>query len=82
MMACGRPVAITPVGLAPKLIRDGENGVLIYDRSVDGVAEALCRLRSMDREAAGRKARAAVEPFDWRYKLENWRDVLNLAEKR
>ena len=81
MMACGRPVAITPVGLAPKLIKDGENGILIYDRSVDGIANALRRLRLMDREAAGRAARQAVEPFDWKHKLENWRDVLRLAEQ-
>lgn len=81
-MACGRPVAITPVGLAPKLIKDGENGVFINDRSVDGVVEALRKLKSMDREAAGRAARAAVEPFDWRHKLESWSEVLDLAGKK
>jgi len=81
-MACGRPVAITPVGLAPKLIRDGENGVFINDRSVDGVVDALRRLGSMDREMAGRAARQAVESFDWKHKLENWREVLHLAKQK
>ena len=78
-MACGRPVVITAVGLAPKVIRDGENGVLIQERSVKGIVEAIQRLRSMPLEDAGMLAREAVMPFDWSIKVQEWGKVLEMA---
>lgn len=79
-MACGRPVVITPVGLAPWLIQDGVNGVIIGERTVDGVAEAIRKVRTMNLVEAGRLARAAVEPFDWKHKVRCWSEALQLAE--
>ena len=45
-LACGTPVVSTKVGVAPAVIRDGENGYLVNDNSpenlADGLAAVLC----------------------------------------
>ncbi len=60
--ACGVPVISTRVGLAPELIADGENGLLV-ERQVEAIREAVAALRD-DRDlrvALGRRARTVVE---------------------
>jgi len=42
--ACGIPVISTPVGIAPELIEDNMNGLLIQ-RKIDSIREAVRRLR-------------------------------------
>lgn len=59
--ACGVALLSTPVGIAPQLVRSGENGMLI-ERQVDAVRRAIVRLRD-DRDlrvAMGCAARRAV----------------------
>jgi len=45
-LACGTPVVSTKVGVAPAVIRNGENGYLVPDNSperlADGLAAVLC----------------------------------------
>jgi UDP-glucose:(heptosyl)LPS alpha-1,3-glucosyltransferase len=53
-MACGVPVLSTPVGCAPEVIRDGENGYLI-ERDGAMIAD---RLRRLDADLPGLRARA------------------------
>ena len=79
-MACGRPVVITAVGLAPKLINDGRNGIIIQERTLKGILEALDRLKDINIQEAGVLARRAVEPFDWSIKVKDWESVLALAD--
>ena len=60
--ACGVPVISTRVGLAPELIQNGVNGLLI-DRTVEAIREAVLRLRDArdERIEMGRRARAVIE---------------------
>jgi glycosyltransferase involved in cell wall biosynthesis len=43
-MACALPVVATPVGGTAEVVREGETGYLVSPGSVDGLAEAVCRL--------------------------------------
>jgi glycosyltransferase involved in cell wall biosynthesis len=75
-LATGVPVVSTPVGWAPELLRDGENGYLAA--SVDETAAAIRRIR------AGREAwfarRAAIRGSMDGLTLESWIDAnLDLA---
>jgi len=60
--ACAVPIVSTRVGLAPELIRHGENGLLI-DRSRGAIQEAVTHLRDSPdlRAAMGVRAREVVE---------------------
>jgi len=52
---CGRPVISTRVGIAPELVQEGHNGMLV-DRTVDGFADAFQTLRD-DRDRLRRMGR-------------------------
>ena len=71
--ACGCTVVSTRVGNMPELIRDGENGFLV-DRDVADIAAKLRRLRDDPalRARMGRAARAAIEPWDWRWQAAHY----------
>lgn len=43
-LACGLPVVATPVGDAPKLVKDGVNGVLLNEPSSAALAQAISRV--------------------------------------
>jgi glycosyltransferase involved in cell wall biosynthesis len=60
--ACGIPLISTPVGLAPQLIRDGDNGLLI-ERDIAAIRRAVTQLRDHRdfRAAMGLRARAVIE---------------------
>jgi glycosyltransferase involved in cell wall biosynthesis len=61
-MAASRPVVATRVGAIPKVINDGENGLLVDPKDTDGLRNALARLLS-DSELCrrlGEKAHAWV----------------------
>ena len=68
--ACGIPVISTRVGIAPELISDGKNGILI-ERSIACVREAIVRLRDHRdvRIEMGRQARKTIER-DWTWDLQ------------
>jgi glycosyltransferase involved in cell wall biosynthesis len=75
--ACGLPVVTTRVGNMPELIRDGENGFFV-ERDVMDIAEKLRWLRDDPelRDRLGRAARAAVEPWDWRFQAVHYDTML------
>jgi len=60
--ACGVPVISTGVGIAPELIKDGENGLLV-ERTIDAIRRAIVLLRDDAdmRRRMGRRARQVVE---------------------
>jgi len=60
--ACGVPVISTRVGLAPELIRHGDNGLLI-ERSIQAIREAVTFLRDRRdlRSVMGAQARTVIE---------------------
>ena len=72
--ACRIPLISTRVGIAPELIRDGENGIFI-ERTVEAIREAVIRLRDNRalRLEMGRKARDIVESaWNWDIQARNY----------
>jgi glycosyltransferase involved in cell wall biosynthesis len=55
-MLCGTPVIAFRRGAAPEIVEDGVTGFLVDD--VEGMADALGRVRELDRAACRRRARA------------------------
>jgi glycosyltransferase involved in cell wall biosynthesis len=62
-MATAKPVVATRVAAVPKLVIDGETGLLIEPQSPQALSDAICQLleNSVLRERLGRAARAKVE---------------------
>ena len=72
--ACGIPLISTQVGIAPELIRDGENGFLI-ERSIKAIRNAVIKLRDNQelRIAMGKRARETVEnAWSWDLQAQNY----------
>jgi glycosyltransferase involved in cell wall biosynthesis len=72
--ACGLPVITTRVGNMPELIQEGKNGFFVERdvSGISGIADLAARLRLLRddpelRSRIGQAARAAVEPWDWRF---------------
>ena len=67
-MAAGRAVVATRVGGIPMAVRDGENGILVAERSSEELAQAIVRLLESPelRRSLGGSARTSVEThFTW-----------------
>jgi len=62
-MATAKPVVATRVAAVPKLVIDGETGLLIEPRSPEALSDAVCQLleNSALCERLGRAARARIE---------------------
>ena len=63
-LACGVPVLATPVGYAPGIIADGENGFII-ERTAESLAARLDQLAVADRAPWQAFARATAERHAW-----------------
>jgi glycosyltransferase involved in cell wall biosynthesis len=65
--ACGIPLISTRVGIAPDLIKDGDNGFLI-ERNIETIRDAVIKLRDNQdlRTAMGKSARETVaKAWNW-----------------
>jgi len=67
-MACGTPVLASGVGAIPAVIRDGQNGYLLKERSVTGIIEGL--LSAMSDPARAEVAVAARKSIEESFSLE------------
>ena len=76
-MACGAPVISTPVGIAPQLIKNDENGLLVSTNAPEKMAEAVGRLLEDEklRVKLGINARKTIETGY------TWDSVVNKVEK-
>lgn len=74
-------VVATPIGCAPSLVRDGENGLVVPVRDPDATADAVARLLddAALRRRLGDAARAAVEGMTWRATAVKTLDVYTRA---
>jgi len=66
-LASGTPVVASRVGGLASIVRDGETGYLVEERSPEALAMYLCLLMSEDniRESMAKAARPSVLKFDW-----------------
>lgn len=80
-MACGCAPIVTPVGLMPTLIADGENG-LISDGSVDDLSKKIGELLSEEalREHLSARAKESVERFEKREAVKVYASFLQELE--
>ncbi|HEU4885680.1 MAG TPA: glycosyltransferase family 4 protein [Longimicrobium sp.] len=78
------PVVASPVGCAPMLIRDGENGIIVPPRDPSALAAALRRVMADAnlRRAMGDRAAASVAPLTWRATAERTLEVYHEAGAR
>jgi glycosyltransferase involved in cell wall biosynthesis len=74
-------VVTTPVGCAPALVRDGENGLLVPPRDPDAVAAAVERLMAAAdlRRRLGAAAARSVAGMTWRTTAERTIQVYRRA---
>ena len=75
------PVVTTPVGCAPALVRDGENGVLVPPRDPEAIAAAVERLMADAdlRQRLGAEGARSVSGMTWRATAERTIDVYRKA---
>jgi glycosyltransferase involved in cell wall biosynthesis len=80
-MSQGLPVIATPVGCIPRLLQDGETGILVPRRDSDALADAVARIMASPSERAriGSAAAAAVSEMSWRRTAERTVDVYRRA---
>lgn len=81
-LACGTPVAATPVGVAPEVIRDGVTGCLSSGFGAEELAQAVARTLSLAPDRL--QVRAAVSGFAWPRVADRLLDVYDavLARQR
>jgi len=74
-------VVATPIGCAPSLVRDGENGLVVPVRQHEATADAVERLLddAALRRRLGDAARSAVEGMTWRATAQKTLDVYGRA---
>ena len=63
-LACGTPVVSSPVGVAPSVIQQGENGFLTTDNTPESLAAGLDAVLGAS-ELNKNSVRSTAERFDW-----------------
>ena len=83
-MACGTPVVATDVWGTPEVVAAPEAGILMAERSPEGLAEAARRLLAAPPDRAA--TRAYAERFDWgpttQGQLDLFRKILGARDSR
>ena len=78
--ACGRPIISNRIGNMPEFIKDGYNGFLLNERSVEAYVEKLNYLNdNRDHlKEMGKNARKTVEEnWTWKIQAEGYRKMFN-----
>jgi len=78
-LSCGTPVLVTPVGVMPDIIRDGETGFIMKDNSPECIAENIFRvLSSPDLGKVTINGRWIVEKnFTFERTSQIWKNLIN-----
>ncbi len=77
-MACGTPVAATPVGGIPDLIKDNKTGFVIHNNTPQGIAETVIRaLNYSGLDEVARNAQSLIErEYNYETVVARYRNVL------
>jgi glycosyltransferase involved in cell wall biosynthesis len=80
-MSQGLPAVTTPVGCAPAVVRNGENGVIVSPRDPAAIAAAVERLMDdpAERHRMGAAAARSVSAMTWRATAERTLDLYQRA---
>jgi glycosyltransferase involved in cell wall biosynthesis len=84
-MAAGRPLVATRVGGLPDLVHPGENGMLVDEKDIDGLAEAIVTLaRDRDlRTRIGRNGQALIrDSMSWEIVADQFESVYEQVTDR
>lgn len=79
-MASGLPVIGSNSGGIPEIIQDGENGLLVAEKDVSGIKNAIQRILG-DKEFAGylaKNAKEHLEQYSYEKIAENYVDYINM----
>jgi glycosyltransferase involved in cell wall biosynthesis len=74
-MACGLPAVSFDVKCGPRdIIKEGENGLVVKDGDIDGLAKAMMTLMRDDelRRKMGENAKRVVETFSEAKVMDKW----------
>lgn len=77
-MACNTPALVNPVGSAPDIIKDGQNGFFMENNSPKCIAENIERVLDYpDLENVGKNARTLIETeFSYHAVMERYKDII------
>jgi glycosyltransferase involved in cell wall biosynthesis len=77
-MACGTPVAATPVGAIPDIIKDGETGFIMENNSPECIVKSISRaLNDPNLETIALNARLMVQrEFTFDISVQQWKRIL------
>lgn len=67
-MAAGKPIVATKVGAIPEILRDKENGILVYLNDIEGMSNAICTFlqdRTLAKNIGERNTSYVKENFSW-----------------
>ncbi len=84
-MACGCFPVSTDVGIVPELVRNGENGIIVADRTPAAFREAFewCAANIEFVRAAGRRnAEVMRATRTWAHVMPSWGDAIDAAIRR
>ncbi len=81
-MACGTPVLITRVGLAPEIIKDGETGFILKNNSAKNIEDAVINsLNNLDLEKIADRASFYIKQnFTHRKVVERYKPLISSLE--
>jgi glycosyltransferase involved in cell wall biosynthesis len=79
--ASGLPAVASRISGIPEVVLDGDTGILVNERDVQGLSEALAALvvDPTKRVRLGESARRRIEPFGWESLGERYRSLIAAA---
>jgi len=74
-LSYGTPIISTPVGAAPELVEEGENGFLFKHDSVEELTHRLKEIQEIETERLQRNARQTVNSLSWESTVDEFLEI-------
>jgi glycosyltransferase involved in cell wall biosynthesis len=77
-LACGKPVIAYRIGDMPKLIKNGENGLLCQPRIVSlvDVVSKLASEKALVKKLSENARLEAINNYDWKIIGQKWKSII------